>query len=218
MVTMTRPLRADAERNRLAILQAARELFALRGFDVPLDDIAAHAGVGVGTLYRRFPNRDELVNDLATAHMEDALGLLEAASERPDAWNALTETMEQLLSTMVRDRAILAGVECAFQERPGLVDIEGKVQERFVALCIRAQEQGDLRADAAPSDFFAVFVMIRAAIDYSEPTVPGTWRRYAELMFAGLSTAPHAPFTVPAMSLEQAATAKRASKCSADAE
>ena len=68
-----RPLRADAERNRRRIIAAAHKLFAERGLDVSLDDVAAAAGVGVGTVYRRFANRDELIVGVFAAHLELSL-------------------------------------------------------------------------------------------------------------------------------------------------
>ena len=67
---MTAPLRADAERNRRRLLDAASELFSRRGLEVTLDDIARHAGVGVGTAYRRFPNKDALIEELMTERID----------------------------------------------------------------------------------------------------------------------------------------------------
>ncbi len=74
--TPDRPLRSDAERNRTRILAAAAEVFAERGLDVPLDDIAVAAGVGGGTVYRRFPDKDALIDAL----LEDKIAGVEAAA------------------------------------------------------------------------------------------------------------------------------------------
>jgi len=79
-----RPLRRDAERNRLRILQAAREVFADRGFDASLDQVAAHAGLGVGTVYRRFADKDALIDALFEEGIDEvAAAQARALSTRP---------------------------------------------------------------------------------------------------------------------------------------
>src|SRR3954449_7210470 len=75
-----RPLRADAERNRQRLIDAAREVFAERGLDATLDDIADHAGVGVGTAYRRFPSKDDLIDALFEQELAGIVELAEAAA------------------------------------------------------------------------------------------------------------------------------------------
>src|SRR4051812_21699365 len=83
-------LRADARRNRDQIITTARSVFAERGYDVPMDEIARAAGVGVGTLYRRFPDRDALVRAVATDSLTRIVGEARAAeAEEPTAWQAL---------------------------------------------------------------------------------------------------------------------------------
>src|ERR1700754_1434289 len=84
-----RPLRKDAERNRQRILTAAGELFAERGLCVTLDDVAHHAGVGVGTVYRRFPDKAELIDALFAQRMQAMCEIAEEALEVPDPWDGL---------------------------------------------------------------------------------------------------------------------------------
>src|SRR6188768_1525257 len=88
-----RPLRSDAERNRQRILQAAEEVFAARGLDASLDDIAAAAGVGVGTVYRRFPDKDALIDALFEDKIRRVHALAEAGLTEPDPWEALAGFM-----------------------------------------------------------------------------------------------------------------------------
>src|SRR4051794_22531358 len=90
-----RPLPADAERTRPRLLDAARVLFAERGLDVTRDEIAPHAGVGVGTAYRRFGSRDELIGALFEARMEEYVALAEDALREPDAWAGLTGFLQR---------------------------------------------------------------------------------------------------------------------------
>src|SRR6516165_3412312 len=101
-----KPLRVDAERNRQRILDAARELFAERGLGVTLNDIAHHAGVGVGTVYRRFPDKKQLIDDLFEQRIQDLVGFMEAAVADPDPWHGLTQFLERALELQASDRGV----------------------------------------------------------------------------------------------------------------
>src|SRR3954449_737551 len=101
-----RPLRRDAQRNRERILAAARELFAERGIDATLDDVAARAGVGVGTVYRRYPNKDALLDELFEARIAELVALAEASLEDADAWAALVRFLERVEELVAADRAL----------------------------------------------------------------------------------------------------------------
>src|ERR1700730_8059433 len=90
-----RPLRQDAERNRLRILQAAREVFADRGLDASLDQIAVHAGVGVGTVYRRFPDKDALIDALFEERIGEVAAAGQDALAAPDPWQGLVDFLQQ---------------------------------------------------------------------------------------------------------------------------
>ena len=79
----TRPMRRDAEANRRRLLDAASELFAERGLDVTLNDIAHHAGVGVGTAYRRFPNKEAVIDAVFEQRLEAVEGIAHEALRRP---------------------------------------------------------------------------------------------------------------------------------------
>ena len=87
-MTALRPLRADAERNRQRIVDAAKTLFAERGVEVSVEDIAAAAGVGIGTFYRRFPDRESLIEAVFAAKLERAAENAREALEIEDPWEA----------------------------------------------------------------------------------------------------------------------------------
>src|SRR5437667_9910090 len=106
MAVGERPLRRDAERNRQRILEAARELFADRGLSVTLNDIAHHAGVGVGTVYRRFPDKALLVEHLFEQRLEEIVGLMETAAADPDPWRGMTGFLEHALELQSPDFAL----------------------------------------------------------------------------------------------------------------
>src|SRR4051794_35027271 len=103
-MSAARPLRADAERNRERILAAAAEVFAERGLDVSLDDIAAHAGVGVGTVYRRFPDKDDLIDALFEAKIDGAVQLASDALEIEDPWEGLVTFIRGMCAMQAADR------------------------------------------------------------------------------------------------------------------
>src|SRR3954471_4967502 len=102
--TETKPLRRDAERNRQRIIEAARGVFAERGLAATLDDVAAAAGVGVGTVYRRFPNKDELVEALFVDRIDQMVELAKQAAEIDDPWEALETFLTRAAELNALDR------------------------------------------------------------------------------------------------------------------
>src|SRR6476469_2271878 len=104
MSTTAKTLRADAERNRRLLLDAAKELFAERGLQVSLDDIAKRAGVGVGTAYRRFSSRSELIEALFDEKLEQMVTLAEECLEIEDPWVALVTFIEKSTELQSSDR------------------------------------------------------------------------------------------------------------------
>src|SRR3954449_4591619 len=104
--TAGRPLRKDAERNRERLLTAASEVFAQRGLDVTMHDIAAHAGVGVGTAYRRFANKQEVIDALFEQRLDKVAALADDALEAPDAWRGLCTYLERVLRLQSEDRGL----------------------------------------------------------------------------------------------------------------
>src|SRR3954471_8014821 len=98
-----RPLRKDAERNRQRLLTAAGELFAERGLDITLHDIAHRAGVGVGTAYRRFANKEEVIDAYFETKLDDVARLAEQAVHDPDPWNGLVTYLEQASALQMHD-------------------------------------------------------------------------------------------------------------------
>jgi AcrR family transcriptional regulator len=101
-----RPLRRDAERNRRRILTAASEAFASGGLHVTMDDIAEAAGLGVGTVYRRFPGKTQLIEALFEERMKRMVVLAEEAGKWADPWEGLVYFLEQSLVAEARDRGL----------------------------------------------------------------------------------------------------------------
>ena len=185
-----RPLRADAERNRQRILDAARELFAQRGLSVTLNEIARHAGVGVGTVYRRFPDKTELIEGLFEQRLHELVTLMERAADDPDAWHGLTMFLRQALELQAADRGLrdlIAGPLDGLERVP-------RIRERLfplgAELVRRAHEQGHLRGDITPQDLPMLQLMLTTLIDAARDVEPKLWQRYLALMLRGCSAHP----------------------------
>jgi len=101
-----RPLRADAARNRARVLEAARELMGARGVEVGMEEIARQAGVGVGTVYRHFPNKEALISALAEDRFARIAAVLTEALEDPDPWHGFETMMRRTAEIHVADRAL----------------------------------------------------------------------------------------------------------------
>jgi AcrR family transcriptional regulator len=205
----SKPLRADAERNRLRILDAARQLFAQRGPDVTLDDIAAHAGVGVGTVYRRFANRDELLEAIVTEHFGHVQRRVQDALDDADPWQGIVDLVTFVSESMATDRGLAAVMmrvdPCAASVERAKASLIALVDAVFE----RGRTTGVLREDIAESDFFAFFCMVSSIADLTESTAPGTWRRYLSLLLDSVrADGARAPLTVPALTREQIDAAK----------
>src|ERR1700730_11019246 len=106
MATTERALRKDAERNRQRILEAARELFTERGLGVTLNDIAHHAGCGVGTVYRRFPDKEQLIDALFKDRVSEMVVVAEEALANPDPWEGLRQFLEDAIELQARSQAL----------------------------------------------------------------------------------------------------------------
>ncbi|OLT20371.1 hypothetical protein BJF78_09640 [Pseudonocardia sp. CNS-139] len=201
----TRPLRADAERNRRRILTAAREVFARRGLDAGLDEIARHAGVGTGTIYRRFPEKILLIEALFEDRIDQLVALVESGATHPDPWVGLIGVIESLTQMQIEDRGLKdvifseVGHKDAFRDRrERLVPLMEKAVER-------AKEAGALRPDVTLTDLAAVQVMLTKAAEFTATTRPEAWRRYLQIMLDGLrADGPSADgLTFPALTLPE---------------
>jgi AcrR family transcriptional regulator len=157
-----RPLRADARRNRELVLRAAREAFAESGYGVPLDEIAARAGVGPGTVYRHFPAKEALFEAVVTARIEDLIGDAQARARDDDPGGAFFGFLGRV-----------AEEAAAKRDLPEAIAITGSLQEALHdaldVLLRRAQRAGAVRADVSTPDLIVLFkgliVSIQAASD-----------------------------------------------------
>jgi AcrR family transcriptional regulator len=203
--TSDRPLRKDAERNRQRILDAARELFARDGLGVTLNDIAHHAGVGVGTVYRRFPEKEQLIQELFEQQVEELVGLMEDAAADPDPWRGLTGFLRRNLELQARDRAFREIIVGTPEGAQRVQQIRARMFPLGEQLVQRAKESGALRADFDASDIPMMFLMLTTVLDAAREVEPELWQRYLEVFIQGLraTPAPPEPLATPALEGDQ---------------
>jgi AcrR family transcriptional regulator len=181
-----RPLRRDAERNRQRILKAASEVFTERGLDVSLDEVARHAGVGVGTVYRRFHTKEDLVEALFMDRIEEVAALAEEAAEATDPWSGLVCFMEQMTAMLAGDRGLRQMLMFAAYGQDKVWYARQRNAPLVTRLVERAQAAGQLRSDLKPTDIpFIVFVLTEVA-QLARQISPEIWRRYLALVLDGL--------------------------------
>ena len=183
---MTTPLRRDAERNRQLLLSTAFELMAARGLDVPYEDIARAAGTGMGTMYRRFPQRQDLLDALFSEHIDRVIGFAEQASAHEDALAGLTWFLEQQLEVEAQSRGLGELLRSRHQATALVQRAHERMTPLVASLIDRAVRAGQLPAGSTPADFAAVHVMVGSVMDASRTFAPQLWRRSLRIALAGL--------------------------------
>lgn len=179
----TRPLRADAARNAARIVRAARAAFLESGADVALDEVARRAGVGVATLYRRFPSKDDLIRAIIEwRYAERVEPVTTLALADPDPWHGLVATLEAAVTVAAEEDAIFT----AARDPARLV---AALMRRYFAelatVVRRGQDAGVIRADLVPDDLPPLVFMLISTLRVTEPGGAG-WRRYLALLLDAL--------------------------------
>jgi AcrR family transcriptional regulator len=183
-----RPLRADARRNRERVIAAAREVFGQQGRDAQMDDVARHAQVGVGTVYRHFPTKEALLEALAVDAFERITARAGECLAIEDPWEALTSALWAGGEILSADRALSE----VMADIPGPVPIgltmQRELNETMTTLIERAQAAGVLRPDVVLDDIPMVMCGIGAATRKSH-RCPDAWRRHMTIVLDGLRAA-----------------------------
>jgi AcrR family transcriptional regulator len=177
-----RALRKDAERNRLRIVDAARAALAEHGMEVSMEEIARRAGVGIGTLYRRFPNRQDLVEAVFLCKAQGYLDAATAALDAPDGWTGFAGYLERLCELQVADRSLSDVLTMHLSGCPRMSEIRNRWYAAQLALIDRAQLEGSLRADLVPEDVVLILLANAGVIDATAEAAPDAWRRSLGLM------------------------------------
>ena len=188
---VTRPLRADARRNRERVLAAAAELFAEEGCKVQIEQVAHRAGVGVGTVCRNFPTKVDLVDAVVTQDCELLLEDARAALAEPDAGAALRRFFVRMADFQTRHRALAEEMSAAIPATA--VPVKQALREAVADLMGKAQAAGAIRSDIGPGDV----TMLLSAISHvtAQTGDPGLRERYLSIVLDGLR--PHDASPLP---------------------
>jgi AcrR family transcriptional regulator len=197
----SRRLRADAERNRERILEAAAEVFASQGLDATLHDVADRAGVGVGTVYRRFPDKGALIEALFEDKLKQVIDLAEFGLAQPDPWEALVGFLRSVAELQSCNRGLQEVLHGTVYMQQGVAAARNVLLPMIGILLERAQADGSVRRDVATADIPVILLMLSTLALYTYDTRPDVWQRYLDIILAGLHTQPEQqPFSVPALS------------------
>jgi AcrR family transcriptional regulator len=180
-------LRADAEQNRKRVLDAAREVFAERGLDVAIEAIATRAGVGVATLYRRFPTRASLI----AAAFEGKLSIYAEAVEEAllvaDPWQGFCQYIERICEMQAQDEGFAHVSTMTFPVAKEFEAIRKRAYAGFVELVQRAKASGDLRSDFAAEDLPLLLMANAGVLAVTGKTAPKAARRLVSYLLQAFS-------------------------------
>jgi AcrR family transcriptional regulator len=173
----------DAEQKRERLLAAAGEVFAREGIEAPMPAVAAAAGAGVGSVYRQFPSKEDLLAALAIRRLDTvALDIEAAAARGGEAWPALVELLWELADRGASDDVVAEAI-ATVSEHPAVAARHQLCEAELERIMSAARAQGTLRADARPSDVRLLLAAVRAA---RRQDASG-WRRMLELGLDGLA-------------------------------
>jgi AcrR family transcriptional regulator len=185
MSTDQRTLRADARRNRDRIISAGRELFARDGPEAQMDEIAARAGVGIGTVYRHFPTKEALLTAMVRDRFKQFAEIAELAEETVDPRDALETVMRRSAEAVEGDAGFqLAMMDSNQLEWEGIEEQKALLAETLTRVIGRAVDVGAVRDDFTFEDFGMVMCGITSTMYYK----PGSadWRRHLAIVADGL--------------------------------
>jgi AcrR family transcriptional regulator len=186
-------LRSDARDNRDLILGAARALFAAEGLNVPMREIARHAGVGPATLYRRFPTKEMLVTEAFTDEMGACHAIVDEGLADPDPWHGFCLVIEKICALHARNRGFTAAFMSAFPHAMDFAADREYALTSIAGLARRARDAGHLRPDFVLDDLILI-LMANSGIRATSPAAAvAASRRFAALAIQALQASPAAP-------------------------
>jgi AcrR family transcriptional regulator len=178
-----RPLRKDAAHNRDRVLAAAGEVFDLHGLDASVAEVARVAGVGMGTLYRRFPTKDALIEALVQEMLEATVRMARAALDHRDG-TGLERFLEASSSYQAEHRGCLPRLWSTD------VELVRTARRLITELLVDAQDHDRIRRDLTNTDLTMAIWSIRGVLMTTQAVAPDAWRRHLELLIAGMRPTP----------------------------
>jgi AcrR family transcriptional regulator len=185
-----RALRADAQRNRARMLEAAHTVFQRDGLSAQMDAIAAEAGLGVGTLYRQFPTREALIDVLISERLQQLVASAETAADNADPWLAVEDLVWRFATFEAEDRGmadILSDHRFRAMDTPD-APVAAFMQHLSSAVA-RAQSAGAMRADISAIDVLTAVCGVGKMVGPASANDPEQWRRLVRVLLDGLRAA-----------------------------
>jgi len=181
--------RADAERNRRALLDAAVQVFGERGLDATVAEIAARAGVGQGTAFRHFPTKEHLIAATVRDMLDRITATAQEQLEEPDPLLALRTLLHSGSQLMVNNQGFKsATANSLVHEDPDVIAANEQLLEVAAQLLARAQNAGVIRPDVTPEDIPLLLCAVSATDIAPREHQPALWERYFEIVFSGICT------------------------------
>jgi AcrR family transcriptional regulator len=187
---VTHNLRADARANRDRIRDAARALFAERGLDVPMREVARRAGVGPATLYRRFPTRQALVDDVFADELRTCRRIVADGCADPDPWRGFASVVDGLTVLNARNQGFVDAFLAAHRDAPVFAEHRAALLRELRTLASRAQRAGQLRRDVTVDDLVLVLLAGRGLSATSPAARTAAAHRFAALTLDAFRASP----------------------------
>ncbi|MCD0450794.1 TetR/AcrR family transcriptional regulator [Actinocorallia sp. API 0066] len=201
MTMSSRPLRRDAERNRQRVLDAAQRAFAERGVETTLEEVARAAGVGIGTVYRRFPSRDALVEAVFERQLGCLVRLSDEALAEPDPWTGLTGFLHTIAVDHLTDRGLREITLAPTSGEDRLSRVFAALVPPAERLLDRARTAGVVRPDVEIGDLVLAMLAVADVAEHTRHAPGRPWLRYHALVLEGLratsADVPRSPLTEP---------------------
>jgi AcrR family transcriptional regulator len=197
------PRRRDAIERRERLIAAAQREFAARGVNASLEGIARDAGVAIGTLYRHFPTRLDLLMAAFEPRLQEFLDGAKSALEVDDPWEGLVSCLENLFRVQAGDRGFNDFLSRRFPGNADTERIHDQMCRQIESVLVRAQEAGQARSDIALADVVNLIWSIGRMMDATNTTAPNEWRRHLYLMLDAYRAERAHPLPEPPMTDEQ---------------
>ena len=195
-------VRKDVVRNRARILAAADQLVADRGLDISFNELARRAGVGVGTVYRHFADRQAVIDAMLESRLDQVAQILREADTIADSGEAFKAAIRGVIGLLSRDRGVLACVTPDEKTDEQQALVRNQLKPLLDRIVDRAHRDGWLRADVETTDIPVIFMFIDTLGSHTEQTSPDLWQRYLDLMLDGMCTPRPSPLTGAAPTVE----------------
>jgi AcrR family transcriptional regulator len=186
-------LRKDAERNRCRIIAAARRAYSADGLGVSMAAVAREAGVGIATLFRRFPTREDLIAAVFEETMDAYAAAIETALADPDPWHGFTTYIETICGMQADDRGFADVLSMTFPTARGLEARRDDAHRGVVRLIERAKAAGRLRPDFTPEDIVILLIANAGLVTATRDAAPEAWRRLVGYLLQAFAVTGPAP-------------------------